>query len=501
MKTLGGFLLPALLAPAMALAAPCNQLKNVVLGQGTVTAAVLVTSGRLPAAGGGDASTLRDLPAFCRVEATLRPSPDSDIKVEAWLPAAAWNGKLQAVGNGGWGGSIGYNAMAEALRRGYATSSSDTGHRGGSAQFALAHPEKMIDYSYRATHEMTVAAKTLVAAFYGSAPRWSYFNGCSTGGRQALIEAQRFPEDFDGIIAGAAANPKANLDSWRIWMAQAMLKDASSFIPPAKYPTIHRAVMNACDHLDGVTDGLIESPLHCQFDAASLACGPAGGDSCLTASQVAAAAVVMNPVRDRKTGELIFPRLEPGTERDWARLLGGPGPYEAAIEQFKYIVFSDPAWDWRTFELERDLAAASKSAGGALAAVSPDLTRFAQRHGKLLMYHGWADPSIAPQASVNYYTRALGATTPNPQSTDWLRLFMVPGMGHCRGGAGPDVFDAVSALETWVEKGVAPASMQASRISNGKVERTRPLCPYPQVARYNGTGSIDDAANFSCQKP
>ena len=470
------------------------------MSDGVVTAARVVAPGAFtPSSGGGDGGNFKGLPSFCRVEVTLRPSADSDIAVETWMPVDGWNGKFLAVGNGGWAGSLSYGAMADALQRGYATASTDTGHRGGSARFALGHPEKLIDYSYRSEHGMTVAAKALIAAFYGTGPRWSYFSGCSTGGRQALVEAERFPADFDGIIAGAAANPKANLDTWRLSMAQAMLSDAASFIPPAKHPMIHTAVLSACDHLDGVKDGLIENPMRCTFDPRSLACGGAEGADCLTTKQVAAATVIMNPVKHPKTGELVFPRLEPGTELGWSRLLGGPTAYDAAIEQFKFIVFSDPDWDWRTFDLARDLAAATTAGGGVLAGVNPDLTAFAQRGGKLLTYHGWADPSIAPQASVNFYNKAMAATKPPAKSPDWLRLFMVPGMGHCRGGAGPDTFDAVSALEAWVERGQAPATIVASRSTNGKVERTRPLCPHPQVARYRGTGSIDDAANFTCQ--
>ncbi len=481
---------------------PCTSLTSVELRSGTVTSAQAVAAGgfSLPRGAGGEPTgSFQQLPAFCRVAATLRPSSDSDIKIEVWLPAAGWNRKYQAVGNGGWAGSISYAAMASALERGYATSSTDTGHTVASASFALGHPEKLIDYSYRSEHEMTVAAKAIVNAFYGSGPTRSYFNGCSTGGRQALVEAQRYPQDFDGIIAGAAANPKAHLDAWRIWMAQAMFKDQDSFIPPSKHPMIHQAVLKACDALDGVKDGLIENPMRCQFDPKTLACQGSDGPGCLTPAQVDAATVVMSPVKNRKTGELIFPGFEPGTELGWSRMLGGPQAYDTAVDQFKYIVFSDPRWDWRTFNLERDVAASDAAANGVLAAVNPDLTAFAQRGGKLLTYHGWADPNIAPQASINFFGSATAATKPPAQSPDWLRLFMVPGMGHCRGGAGPDTFDMVAALEAWVEVGQPPTRIVASRISAGKVERTRPLCPYPQVARYSGTGSIDEAANFSCQ--
>jgi feruloyl esterase len=484
-------------------ASSCESLSSLKLSNTTVTMAQPVVAGGFspPAGAGGGGQAYRTLPAFCRVALTIKPSSDSDIKAEVWLPAAGWNGKYQAVGNGGWAGSITYAAMARALREGYATSSTDTGHTGGSASFALGHPEKLIDYAYRAVHEMTVKSKAIATAFYGTDAKRSYFNGCSTGGRQALVAAQRFPNDFDGIVAGAAANPKTHLDAWRVWMSQAMFKDQSSFIPPEKHPVIHQAVLNACDGLDGVKDGLIENPTRCRFDPAVLACRGADGPNCLTSAQLEAAKVVMSPLKNPRTGELIFPGFEPGTELGWTRMLSGPDPYVNALESFKYVVFKDPNWNWRTFDLERDLAAAEKAGHGTLSAVDPNLTAFTQRGGKLLMYHGWSDNSIAPQASVNFYTRALSATKAPAKGSAWLRLYMVPGMGHCSGGEGPDTFDMMSPLDSWVESGTLPQQIQASKITSGKVTRTRPLCPYPQVARYRGTGSIDEAASFACVAP
>jgi feruloyl esterase len=486
--------------------AACETLSSSVeLAGGSLTRAQVVPAGAFtPPGRGGDganAAAFKRLPAFCRVEATLKPSSDSDIKIEVWMPSAGWNGKFQAVGNGGWAGTISYPAMAAAVTRGYATVSTDTGHSTAGASFAYQHPEKLIDYAYRSEHEMTVAGKSLVSAFYGSAPKYSYFNGCSTGGRQALIEASRFPNDFDGIIAGAAANPKAHLDSWRVWIAQAMFKSKESVIPPSKFPAIHEAVLAKCDALDGVKDRLLQDPMKCRFDPAAMLCEGADGPSCLTAPQVEAARAIMSPPKDRRTGELIFPTYEPGTELGWTRMLSGPDAYDTAVEQFKYIVFNDPKWDWRTFELERDVAVSDKAAGGVLAAVNPDLTPFASHGGKLLTYHGFSDPNIAPQASINFYNSAIKATKAPAESPDWLRLFMVPGMGHCSGGDGPNTFDMVSALEAWVEQGRAPERIIASHATDGKIDRTRPLCPYPQVARYNGSGSIDDAASFTCQRP
>jgi len=503
----------------------CQRLAQVKLPEAAITAAHIVAAGefvppaisrgaragaepgggaarggRGPGAGRGTQNPFTTLPSFCRVTATLTPTSDSDIKVEVWLPAAGWNGKFQAVGNGGWAGTISYPAMAEALRRGYATTSTDTGHTGATGAFALGHPEKFVDFAYRSEHEMTVKAKAIVAAFYGSGPKYSYWNGCSTGGRQGLSEAQRFPEDFDGIIAGASANPRTFLNSWQISIAQASLKDAASFIPPSTYPMIHQAVLAACDAIDGVKDGLINDPPKCRFDPKTMQCAGDAAPSCLTAAQVDAARTIMSPVKN-KNGTEIFPGLEPGTELAWAGLVGGTEPVATALDQFRYIVFKDPNWDWRTFDLERDLALANAVDNNTINAINPDLAKFSGRGGKLLMYHGWSDGSVAPRASVNYYSNVVKTMGGASKTSAWVRLFMVPGMGHCGGGEGPNTFDMVGALEQWVEQGKAPEQIVASRVANGTVERTRPLCPYPQLATYKGSGSIDEAANFVCRVP
>lgn len=496
----GGFIVRAGGTQADGVNARCGALASLSLPDTTVTQATVVSAGGFapPSGRGGPAFT--ELGSFCRVALTLTPSTDSNIAVEVWLPLTGWNGKYQAVGNGGWAGAIGYPALAAAVKRGYAASATDTGHTGNSAAFALGHPEKLIDYAHRSEHAMAVSAKAVVRSFYGNAPARSYFNGCSTGGRQALVEASRYPEDFDGIIAGAAANPKTHLDAWRMVMSLAMFKNAESFIPSSKYPAIHKAVVGACDTLDGVRDGLIENPTRCRFDPEVLRCKGSDGPDCLTASQMESARVAMSPLKDPRTGAELFPGYEPGTELGWGRLLGGPEPYETALDTYKYVIFKNPKWDWRTFSLERDLAEATRVTQGLLTAVNPDLTPFAVRGGKLLMYHGWTDESIPPRASVNFYARTREATKAPASNSDWVRLFMVPGMQHCGGGEGPNVFDSIAALESWVERGQAPASMIASRSTNGVVSRTRPLCPYPQVAKYRGTGSIDDAGSFACAR-
>jgi feruloyl esterase len=492
----------------LASAASCESLASLAVPDTTVTLAKSVAQGALnlapnPAAGaGGNAQTgerFASLPAFCRVAATIKPTSDSDIRIEVWMPSQGWNGKFLAVGNGGWAGLISYDALAETLSRGYATASTDTGHVGNNGAFALGHPEKLIDFGHRAVHETAVKAKAFIAAFYGSGPRLSYWNGCSTGGRQGLKEAQFYPGDFDGIIAGASANPRPRLAAWSLMVGQAAHTTPDSYIPPTKYKAVHEAVVNACDAIDGLKDGLIDDPRRCTFNPAGLACKGEDDMGCLTPLQVEAMKGMLRPAVDPSTNTEIFPPLELGAELGWS-VLAGPQPFSAAVDHFKYVVFEDPNWDWRTFNLGPDAARADRVDKNIISAIDPNLKPFFDRGGKLLMYHGWADQNVAARASINYYASVVN-TLGADRTSESIRLFMAPGMAHCRGGDGPNSFDAVTALEQWVEHGKAPSLIIASHSTNGKVDRTRPLCAYPQVARYNGKGSIDDAANFECRQP
>ncbi len=487
-------------------ATTCDSLSSLALPDTTVTLAQSVAPGEFtPPSGRAGApfnAAFKNLPAFCRVAATLKPTSDSDIKIEVWLPASGWNGKFQAVGNGGWAGVISYPAMAQAVARGYATSSTDTGHVGATGSFALGHPEKLIDFGYRAVHEMTVKAKAIVGAFYGDAPKLSYWNGCSTGGRQGLKEAQRFPNDYDAIIAGASANPRTHLSTWQIWLAQGILKDAPNYIPASKYPVIHKAVLEACDAADGLKDGLLNDPTRCRFDPKVIECKEGDAPTCLTSPQVDAARRMYTAPANPRTNQQIFPPVEPGSELGWSMLLAGPEPFSAALDQFRYVVFKDPNWDWRTLNFDSDVALADKIDNDTINAIDPNLKPFLAHGGKLLMYHGWGDPGVAPRASVNYYKAAVDTSGgAGPRPADSIRLFMVPGMGHCGGGEGPNTFDMVTALEQWREQGKAPERIVAAHRTQGKVDRTRPLCPYPQVAKYKGAGSIDDESSFVCEAP
>ena len=492
-----------LFAITPAIAATCDSLSSLRLPDTTITLAQPVAPGDFTPSAVAQVSDLRfkNLPAFCRVAATLRPTSDSDIKIEVWLPASAWNGKFQAVGNGGWAGVISYSAMAEALGRGYATSSTDTGHVGATGRFALGHPEKLTDFAYRAVHEMTVQAKAIVAAFYGDPPKISYWNGCSTGGRQGLKEAQRFPDDYDAIIAGASANPRTRLAFATLWIAQAAHRDEASYIPPAKYPAIHQAVLNACDALDGLKDGLITDPTRCHFDPQVLSCKDVDGPTCLTAPQIETVRTILSPAKNPQTGEQIFPTIEPGSELGWATL-AGPQPFQATVDHFRYVVFKDPNWDWKSLNFTSDVALADKIDNETINATDPNLKPFLAHHGKLLLYHGFSDQNVPPQATINYYKRVVDTLSgAGLRPADSIRLFMVPGMGHCGGGEGPNTFAMLSALEQWKEQGRAPVRIVASHRTAGKVDRTRPLCPYPQVAKYKGSGNIDDEVNFACELP
>ncbi len=501
--------LAAALLSLPAFAAACEDLAKAKLPNTTITSASVVAPGAFEVPSVGDAkgnaktkgpNPYAGLPAFCRITLTLTPSSDSDIKVEVWLPTSGWNGKYQAVGNGGWAGVISYAAMAAALSRGYATSSTDTGHAGARGIFALDHPEQLIDYAYRSEHEMAVKSKALIREFYGSPARFSYWVGCSTGGKQGLTEAQRYPEDFDGIIAGAPANYMIHLHAWSIWVNQAVHKTPASFLTSEHYAILKAAALAACDALDGLKDGLIDNPKRCKFDPASVQCKPGITTGCLNADQVAAAKMIYSPATNPRTKQEIFPPLEPGSEMGWGALAGRE-PVNIATDTFRYALFKDPDWDPMKLNFDSDIKRADDLDNGLNNAINPDLSAYFKRNGKLLMYHGWNDQLIAPGNSINYYNSVANTLGGVSKIDDNMRLFMAPGMNHCNGGDGPNTFDALSALEQWVEQNQAPDKLIASHSSNGQVDRTRPLCAYPKVARYNGSGSSDDASNFTCVAP
>jgi feruloyl esterase len=502
-------------------AAPCESLRAVSLPNTTITTATLVPAGPFtqpgpggppggpvtpaPATpqggrgggrGGGGAppAPAIHLPAHCRVAAVLKPSSDSHIEMEVWMPAENWNGKFQAVGNGGWAGTISYAAMATALQEGYATASNDTGHKGGSAVFAIDHPEKLVDFAYRAVHEMTVQSKAIIGRFYNRPARLSYWNGCSTGGRQGLMAAQKYPDDFDAIVAGAPANYHTHLHTWDLSVSVPLAKNPAAVLAPAKLQLVNTAVTNACDALDGVKDGLLTDPRACKFDVAALQCKSGDGDNCLTAAQVETAKRIYAPART-SAGEVVFPGKAPGSELGWAL-----NQSVSALPAGSFMVaYNDAKWDALSFNLDRDLRVVDEKVGTLVNAVNPDLRAFKARGGKLLLYHGWNDTAISPGNAIDYYTSVLKKM--GGKQDDFVRLFMAPGMNHCGGGVGPNQVNWMAALERWRESGDAPGRIDAYRVANNRVDMTRPLCPYPQVAQYKGTGSTNDAGNFVCKAP
>lgn len=469
----------------------------------------------------------KKLPAFCQVVAHARPSSDSDIVIELWMPLAGWNGKLQGLGNGGFAGLIDTFELGAAIAKGYAAVATDTGHTGSpiDAKWALGHPEKIADFGHRGIHEMTRVAKLVVQQFYGTGAKHSYFAGCSDGGREALMEAQRYPDDYDGILAGAPANYWTGLLSLAAFDTQALTATPASFIPQAKIPAIANAVNAACDKLDGVSDGILNDPRQCHFDPASIECkNGEGSDKCLTAPQVDALRKIYAGLQDSK-GRQIFPGYLPGAEEGgggWGIWITGPAPARSlmaffGIGYFSDMVYNNSDWSYKSFTLESGLKTAKEKTAAALDAINPDLTAFRAHGGKLILYHGWDDPAIPALNTVNYYGQVqakLGRT-----GTDsFVRLYMVPGMQHCGGGPGPDTFgqsggwmaqdpqhNARISLENWVEQDTAPDTLIASKTNPGTSEgsptMTRPLCPYPQFAKYKGTGDPNKAESFMCANP
>ncbi len=453
-----------------------------------------------------------DLPEYCFVAGVISPAVNFEIK----LPTA-WNQKLYFGGNGAFAGAI-WDTDVETfwtgLVRGYATVATDTGHEADplDASWALANRPAEIDYGYRAVHVAVGVAKTVIASYYGRSPHLSYFDGCSKGGEQGLREAQQYPNDFNGIAAGAPAldfTGTAGLSA--NWIMQALhATPDSSDIPLEKVPVIGAAVLASCDAVDSLVDGLIDDPRRCSFDPDILRC--LGGDApdCLTGRQLHALKKIYAGPTD-SSGVQLFPGLPVGGETagEWGIWLvntpGAPSLTFTLQDQFlRYLAFrvDDPNFDWATFDFDTD-PQRLRFMAGILNATSPDLSRFHDAGGKLILYHGWSDPIIAATRTIDYYNdvrRKLGLNL--KKTKQFARLFMAPGMSHCWSGSGPYAFDYLTALEGWVEQGIAPDSMVAAHYDDdGNLDRTRPLCAYPQVARYIGTGSIDDAASFRCAEP
>jgi feruloyl esterase len=459
----------------------------------------------------------------CLIEGYVAPQVGFAIR----LPMEGWNGKFLMQGCGGFCGSLFIDLLDDGLARGYAVATSDMGHRapGLEAKWAYNNREAELDFGFRATHVTAIAAKAITTAFYDAQPRYSYFRGCSLGGRQGLQQATQFPADFDGIIAGAPFVSETRRALRMAWTSRVMLDDTGKAIVDGdKIPMLHQAAIAACDGLDGVKDGVIDDPQSCAFDPASLQCGRSGGRNCLSPAEVKALQRVYEGPRS-STGEALAPGgWFPGSEKDWhnyirdyaytnSRGIRLVGAYARVAEDYlRYLVFFDdpgPTYDLLQFDFDRD-PAKLQLMSAILDVTSTDMAAFRERGGKLLMYQGWSDPSVSPRDTIDYFTRLQTSLGGAESAGATARLFMMPGMGHCSGGAGADRFDYLAALEQWVEQGQAPEvlighhladtpaylSVKTFPIPADEIAFTRPVFPFPDRAVYDGLGDPKAATSY-----
>lgn len=505
--------------PAEAVARTCEtaSFTSLALADASVTSATPVAADSFTPPGGRN--PIANLPAFCQVKGQARPTGDSLINFELWVPAQGWNGKMVTTGNGGYSPALSYNDMAYAMRQGYAVMGGDTGHQSTDPNemfWGVGHPEKIRDWGTRSIHAITVPGKSILAHLQGKAATRAYYYGCSTGGHQGYAEVQDYPQDFDGVIAGAPGNNRTALNAEFLWRYQSnrVPNTNTLVLTPAKAALITNRAIAACDPLDGVTDGVMNNPLACtteRFNVASLQCTGADAADCLTAEQVAAAQKIYAGPKNPRTGAQIYPGQPVGTESGWPSYWGGTTPVRNDF--WALWVYENPSWNPWSFDYDRDMAFSLAKVGPLVDHNDADIAAFKARGGKLITYQGWADPVVNPVDTIAYYERVRTAQGGQQNVDSFFRLFLAPGVGHCGGGTGPTVFgnsgtqapnataanDLLMALDRWVEQGAAPDSIIASRVQNGAVNWTRPLCPYPKQAVYRGSGSTTDAASFTCQ--
>jgi len=519
-------------APARAASAEATSLAGCALPalEAAAGASTTVTEASVVPAGGFSMGRGRggfdQLPAFCRVHAVVTPTEDSRVEFEVWAPEV-WNGKLVVTGNGGYGNTPNYGDMAIALARGYAAVGGDTGHQTDTPNdllWGVGHPQKIADWGTHSIHAITGPARTLVAALRDAEPSRAYYYGCSTGGHQAYAEIQHYPEDFDGVIAGAPGNNRVRLNIGFLWQFLANHREGDNdtpIVPASKLPIVTAAAVEACDALDGVTDGVVDDPRMCPFDPAELACTGSDTSACLTTDELAALQKMYAGAVNPRTGETLYPgwpvtsealTVAPdGTPRVGWHQYWGRGGSPTRAEFWQHWVFEDADWDWWSFDFDRDVALADEKAGDLVDQIDPDIAAFREAGAKAIVYQGWQDPVVNAVDTIAYY-EAVRAQQGSQEATDeFFRLFLVPGMGHCGGGTGATSFgnqggapvvdadhDLLSALDAWVEQGRPPDRIVASRVEDGMVTRTRPICPYPERAVYTGQGSTGDADSFVC---
>ena len=515
---------------APAFAADCEGLASLKIADTTITSAKTVEAGAFTVAQGrggrGASNPYAALPSFCEVHGIIKPTSASVIHFEVWMPATGWNGKLQTVGNGGLAGTISFPAMAAAMKAGFATTSTDTGHTAEEDRSWLKDKERLIDYSYRALHLTTVDAKAVVGAYYTEPAKRAYYTGCSTGGKQGLMEAQRYPADFDGIVAGDAANFWTRQMISEVWNGVATSSPGAA-LPQEKLELIQNAVLEQCDALDGVKDGLIADARRCKFDVKKLRCSGADAANCLTGEQVSAVEKIYSGPVNPRTGVAFYAGMYPGNELGWGKnggmmVINRDKTSGVSSNDFmRFALFANPGWEFRTFDFDRDVQTLEEKVAGITNATEPNLEEFRKLGHKLLYYHGAADPLIPAQNGINYYESVekdqaqRGNDAAKTQA--FFRAFLVPGLYHCSGGPGAYGFgtsspamsadadhDVVSAITRWAETGVAPDKIIAAKyvdnVPSKGVAFSRPLCPHPLAARYKGQGDPNDAANWSCLK-
>src|SRR5690242_155518 len=511
-------------------ATPCSDLVNLTLPDARVTSAVTLSGNVV----GPDGNNYTGLPSLCSVTIVATPTSDSVINYLMWLPDNTWNGRFEATGNGGYGGNMAIDAfaMVYGVKHGFAVIATDMGTAPSSnndADTLIGHPEKWIDWGTRSTHLMTILGKRVLQGFQGRAPRYSYFNGCSTGGQQALLNAQRYPSDYDGILAGAPAHDRTHVHTAVEWLFWQTHRNASSYITPDKVTLISNAIIAACVAKSGgaAGDTWLTVPRKCDWKPSELRCTAPGQANCLNDDQVRAATAIYNGARDPVTKRQIFPGNPEGAEGSssfgWNANQAGVEPNFGSL--FKWVF--GPTWTYRNFDFHSDMHDLDRVLAPLLNVMNPDLSPFRNHGGKLLMYHGFADPLISPYSSIDYYTNVVklenGGVFDPGSTQNYFRLFMVPGMNHCYGGPGPHVFGneysgnivinepptddvnhhALKALMAWVERGRAPEKIIATKYVNDTpgqgIAMQRPICPYPKLASYRGAGSITDPASFACR--
>lgn len=512
--------LAAILAPH-AFAAGCEALANLSLPNTTITSVKSNAAGTFKLGRGASSG---DVPAFCQVHGVIKPSSVSAIHFEVWMPDTGWNGVLDVPGNGGLAGTISTGPMGAAVKNGYAAASTDTGHTSQEPRDWLEDNDRLIDYSYRGLHLTVENAKAIIKAFYAHKAKASYFVGCSYGGKQALTEAQRFPADFDGIVAGDAANWWTHQMLSEVWDGAATSSPETN-LSAEKLQLVQDAALASCDAHDGAADGLIFDPQHCHFDPKKLLCN-VGSDpaKCLTPSQITAIEKIYTGPVNPRTGKKLYAGMYPGNEIGWGRAGGqmvinrDKSSGVSSNDFFRYALFHNPDWQFRTLDFDRDAQAVDEKLAGIMNATDANLEEFRKLGHKLIYYHGTADPLIPAQNGIDYYESVVKAQKGLEKTQQFYRVFLVPGLYHCSGGPGPTGFgtstppskvdaehDILTATRHWVEDGVGPQKIIGTHYVDNTPAKgiafERPLCMYPAIAKYKGSGDMKDAANFVCAKP